>query len=216
MFEILHFSDFVRDLIIREYPNSCKENLNRLSLLSLIYLMISTLLMIKLPNKILRWFAFISLLFLLPFNLHAECDCQTLNGKEAYDQADIIFVGKVIGLETNWMSGGWKFSFEVEKSWKTQTNKFYIVNTAWEKDCGYIFEEGKSYLVYVRRKFTPKTDKCKGNLPLEEAKMTIEELGEAMTPAISDQMGILSILVTVLTVLGMAFLAFVVLRKKNN
>lgn len=143
------------------------------------------------------------------------CACEPAGSPEAaYEQADLVFEGKVIGLETNWISGGWKFTFAVTQSWKQQTNKVYIVNTPWEKDCGYLFEEGETYLVYVKRIFTPKTNQCMGNRKVSEAAERLALLGHGYPPQISIMYRQMVYLVSGLALLGMLFLGFVIFRKK--
>ena len=119
---------------------------------------------------------------MMPSNNTYACECSSLADSIAFQQADLVFVGEVVGAETNWMSGGWKFSFLVKESWKQQTGQAYVVNSEWEKDCGYIFEQGKEYLVFVNRKFTPKTNTCMGNRPLQEAAPFLALLGPGSSP----------------------------------
>ncbi|RMG25811.1 MAG: hypothetical protein D6730_10195 [Bacteroidetes bacterium] len=142
------------------------------------------------------------------------CTCSPLSAAEAIAQADLVFQGRVTSVETNWISGGWKFAFEVSQSWKKTTNRLYIVNTPWEKDCGYVFEQGREYLVFVKRKFTPKTNRCMGNKPIEEAAEYLALLGRGNTPMRSANYTKMIWLVSLAGFLGLAFVAFVVLRKK--
>ena len=149
------------------------------------------------------------------------CDCENFLSEEvALEQADLVFVGKVVFVNTNWMSGGWKFSFEVEKTWKRQASNFLIINTGYEKDCGYLFDEGKRYLVHVKKTFGLKTDACMGNKPIEEATAELKVLGEGFSPqqgsGNSGQSMFLAILLIVLVLSSMGFLAFVVLRNRSK
>lgn len=150
-----------------------------------------------------------------------NCDCENPPSEvEALEQSDLVFVGKVVFVNTNWMSGGWKFSFEVEKTWKRPASNFLIINTGYEKDCGYLFEEGKRYLVHVKKTFGLKTNACMGNKPIEEAGAELEILGEGFSPqqgsGNSGQSLFLAILLIVLVLSSMIFLAYVVLRNRSK
>ena len=130
----------------------------------------------------------------------------------AQAQADIIFSGTCIFANTNWMSGGMKFSFAVDQTWKGGTDSLFIVHTGWEVDCGYRFEEGETYLVYVRKKFSPKTDRCMGSKPLAEAAADIAFLGTSQAPRKSAFLAPTSWVLGGLLFLALLFLAFIVLR----
>jgi len=105
-----------------------------------------------------------------------------------------------------------KYSFRVDSCWKKPSDRFFIVNTPFEKDCGVAFQQGQRYLVYVRRIFTPKTSQCLGSKPLEEAEADLAFLGSAMAPRASSlvqpmywvlgSLGLLSVLVLAFIVLG--------------
>ncbi|MEM6767822.1 MAG: hypothetical protein AAF824_24095 [Bacteroidota bacterium] len=155
-------------------------------------------------------------LFLLSTVKMIACECtESDDFQQHYEQATYVFTGKVVGLNTNWISGGWKFSFQVEQSWKKTTSDFLIINTGWEdQDCGYVFEEGESYLVYVTRKFTPKTRQCVGNKRLSEAGEVLAWMGEGQTPARNAMAPAMFWIVGLVGALSVMFIAFVVLRKK--
>ncbi|RMG54908.1 MAG: hypothetical protein D6722_28525 [Bacteroidetes bacterium] len=138
-----------------------------------------------------------------------SCACTAPeNAVAALEQADLAFVGRCTFAESNWISGGMKYSFQVEQSWKKTTSTLYILSTPWEQDCGYTFEPGQSYLVFVRRKFTPKTFQCMGNRPLAEAGLELEALGPGLVPEPS---ALLMPLYWTLGALGVAILIFMVL-----
>ncbi|WNJ16478.1 hypothetical protein [Pontibacter sp. G13] len=143
------------------------------------------------------------------------CECESIEDSQAVEQADFLFAGKCIGTNSNWMSGGMKYTFLVEHTWKRRLDSIFIVNTPFESQCGMAFEEGARYLVFVEKKFTPKTNACMGNRKIEDPETELSFLGESMAPEPSSlifpMIGILSLLV----IAGIAFLAFVVLRKKS-
>ena len=146
-----------------------------------------------------------------------SCDCLAPESpKEAFEQADKVIVGKVIDATTNWMSGGRKYSFEIKKSWKSSTDKFLIVNSGWDEECGFDFELGKEYLVYTYKKFSLKTDRCAGNKLLSEADEDLAFLGPGNPPTPSKMVNMLYWAITVPVILALIFIAFVVLRKRRN
>ena len=146
----------------------------------------------------------------------AAQDCSCPEKLRSPEQANLVFKGKVIHVNTNWISGGWKFTFQVEKSWKRQTGKVLIINTAWEKDCGYIFEEGADYLVHVYKGFTMKTSACMGNTRWKEEDVLPASMGEELTPQPSSNLPLMMGLMTLLGVLSIAFLTLILVRAKRK
>ncbi len=144
------------------------------------------------------------------------CDCEPLAPAAAYDSATHIFVGTCIQVNSNWISGGMKYSFEVKEGWKKPTDRFYIVNTPFEKDCGVAFELGQEYLVYVRRIFTPKTSLCQGSKLLVEAEADLAFLGNSKPPQASPLTVPMYWTLGGLGLFSIALLAFIVLRKNKN
>ncbi len=145
-----------------------------------------------------------------------ECKCEPLPPAAAYDSVDYVFLGTCIQTNTNWISGGMKYSFQVDSCWKKPTDRLFIVNTEYEKDCGIAFQEGEQYLVYVRRVFTPKTSQCLGTKPLNAAEDDLAFLGAAMTPQASDLIQPMYWTLAGLGLLSVLFMAVVVLRKKKT
>jgi hypothetical protein len=149
--------------------------------------------------------------------LHAQaCECVPLSPEAARDSADIIVEGTCIQVNSNWISGGMKYSFEVDRCWKKATDRFFIVNTPFAKDCGVAFEEGQRYLLYVRRIFTPKTNRCMGTKPREDAEADLLVLGEAMSPRRSNLIQPMYWAVGGLGLLSLLVLAFIVLHKRSS
>ncbi|MEM6801038.1 MAG: hypothetical protein AAF696_06510 [Bacteroidota bacterium] len=153
---------------------------------------------------------------LLPAQLRA-CTCEEGKGPQSYfEAANQIFVGKVIGVNSNWISGGMKYTFLVEKTWKRGADSLLVVNTGWDYECGYQFEEGKTYLVYGTKKFSLKTDACMGNKVLKEAEADLVFLGEGNLPRKSVAVPIAGWGMGIMVLGAMIFLAFVILRKKGT
>ena len=150
----------------------------------------------------------------LPY-LGFSCECpEKLTSPE---QANLVFRGRVVQVNTNWISGGWKFTFQVEESWKRASSKLLIINTAWEKDCGYIFEEGKEYLVYVYKGFTMRTSACMGNTLWEDSHQTeISALGPPFSPQKPNNLRLMISLVSLLGFLAISFIVLILVRGKRN
>lgn len=161
---------------------------------------------------------FLLLALLLIWEIPAwACTCTPPATLEAaLAQADVAFVGRCTFAESNWISGGMKYSFEVSQSWKKTTSQLFILSTPWEQDCGDSFEPGQSYLVFVRRKFTPKTYQCMGNQPLDDAQAALAALGPGLSPAPSSLLMPMYWTLGILGALALLLIGFVVLRKRGK
>lgn len=157
---------------------------------------------------------FLLVLLVISWAFGKACDCKPLESPEAaYAAADLVFVGKVINAETNWISGGYKYIFLTERTWKMSADTVVYLKTPLEQDCGVVFEKGKSYLVYATKKFTAKqTDVCAGSKLLEEATADLQLLGEGTSPQDPKMLKMNMWTVGIAMVAGMVFLAIVVLR----
>lgn len=157
---------------------------------------------------------------LLLFVGHARlfaCECMDLGPQAQIDSADVVFDGTVIYVNTNWMSGGMKYTFQVHQTWKRRTDTLMVINSGFAStDCGYDFEEGKRYLVFARKKFSFKTDFCAGNTLIEEADIYLSKLGPSQQPSQSSLISIMYWTMGALAVLVFAFMAFIVLRKRKT
>ncbi len=151
---------------------------------------------------------------LIGWGLGMACDCQPKESPQAaYAAADIVFVGKVINAETNWMSGGYKYIFQVERSWKMPTDTLLYLKTPLKENCGVLFEKGKSYLVYANKVFTAKeTNSCSGSKAVEDAEAELQLWGEGTFPQDPKNLMMNMWTVGIAMVTGMVFLAFVVWR----
>lgn len=148
--------------------------------------------------------------------LGLACDCTPLSPQAAYDSVDYVLVGTCVQTNTNWISGGMKYSFQVDSCWKKPTDRLFIVNTPFEKDCGVAFVEGEKYLVYVRRIFTPKTNQCLGSKPLSEAEADLAFLGKGVPPQSSDLIQPMYWTLGGLGLFSVLALAFIVLRNRKR
>jgi len=162
-----------------------------------------------------NWISFWSLIFLTVRGIACPCDTATRT-QEYIDASNQIFVGKVIGVNSNWISGGMKYSFEVEKTWKRGSDKLMVVNTGWDYECGFSFVEGKTYLVYGIKKFSLRTDTCMGTKAIEAAAEDLRLLGEGQLPRKSTMGPMVGWAMGAMVLLFLAFFAFVILKKKKK
>lgn len=139
--------------------------------------------------------------------------CDSLSFDQAFGQADLIVRARSVRTHTNWISGGWKYTLEVKESWKRPTEQMLIVNTPWEKDGGYVFEDGREYLVFIQKKFTMKTFQCVGNRPSDEAQGYFERLGSGYPPTTHPAYGPMVWVISLLALLALLFVGGIVLRK---
>ncbi|MEM6629627.1 MAG: hypothetical protein AAF694_08135 [Bacteroidota bacterium] len=143
-----------------------------------------------------------------------SCECP--EKLQSPEQANLIFKGKVIQVNTNWISGGWKFTFQVEQSWKRSCNPILIINTPWEKDCGYVFEEGEEYLVYVYKGFTMRTSVCMGNVPWDSGGTDLKALGPTFSPQAPDNLPLMTGLLSLLGFLAVSFFVAILVRARRR
>ncbi|MEL7343020.1 MAG: hypothetical protein AAGM67_21230, partial [Bacteroidota bacterium] len=146
------------------------------------------------------------------------CDCTPLTAQEAVDQADLIFKGTCTRVTTNWIAGGMKYSFSIEESWKRRSDVHMIVNSGWESDCGFEFEEGQTYLVFANKKFSLQTTRCSGTSLYREdleAFSLLQDIAPAEI-APSPMVGMMIWTIAILGGFSILFVAFVVLRNRGK
>ncbi|MDP5171695.1 MAG: hypothetical protein NWR72_15720 [Bacteroidia bacterium] len=145
-----------------------------------------------------------------------DCGCTPLTAAEAVEQADLIIKGTLTYSTTNWMSGGMKYSFQVDEAWKRRCDALVVVNSGWEQDCGVSFKEGETYLIFINKKFSFQTNRCSGTALISEATATLGLLAEMEQAPIVSSPVVVKMYWTI-GILGLAsilFIAFVVLRKQ--
>lgn len=159
----------------------------------------------------------LSLLFLIFSQASAQpCNCpQNQDIAQFFDAADLVFEGKVVFVNTNWMSGGLKYSFEVNQTWKRPAAKYLIVNAPWEKDCGFSFKADSTYLVFVKKKFGLKTDACMGNILRSTISGELPFPTEAFPPQNNTaDASFLAYTLGIAVFMSFLFIAMVIFRKK--
>ncbi|PEL83630.1 cobalamin biosynthesis protein CbiN [Bacillus wiedmannii] len=109
------------------------------------------------------------ILIIFPGKSYA-CDCINVSAEDAFQKNDVVFEGKVIGVERK-EGVGIEVLFEVKKIWKGTTSSQLIVYTN-GGDCVFHFVEGGEYLVYSSQRGSEKqlhTHSCSGTKRLDEA-----------------------------------------------
>lgn len=151
------------------------------------------------------------------FGAQAQCECDLPESTEAaIEEADLIFVGEAVNLQTNWMSGGWKIAFQVDSTWKKTNGSMSVVHTDWAHECGYEFELGKKYLVYASKKRSVKTHRCSGTKLLSEASEDLSLLGKGLATQMNPNAVRSTIILSLLTLAGIVFIVFVALRNRRK
>lgn len=143
------------------------------------------------------------------------CPCEeTPAFEEALKEANVVVRGTVLDVTTNPINTGLKVTLKVNRSWKRTIEHTVTISTPTPAQCGYDFRIGETYLVYVNKKFNLKTSSCDRTRALIQADSDLELLGEGYAPSASPGAKLFSILMLVMTLLGLLFVAFVVLRKR--
>lgn len=85
----------------------------------------------------------------------AACSCSETTPSEAFQRADIVFIGVVTKFEIQGEPGtnaGRQATFHVQNLWKGPQNDSIIIATAnGGGDCGFDFIAGREYLVYAQQ-----------------------------------------------------------------
>ena len=107
------------------------------------------------------------LLFILFFSISKTHACRCIRSdkslnkkvKKAFKQADLILSGKVIAMnvvnekDLRFSSDLIRYTFEIKKTIKGKIKReiIEISSSASSASCGYLFELGRSYLVYAKK-----------------------------------------------------------------
>ena len=124
------------------------------------------------------------------------CTCAAPGTTEkAFQQSSAVFHGRVKQISRPFLdrigitnSGLYRVSFEVIKSWKAAESGEFVVKTRLSGEaCGYPFETGQDYLVYVAKIFGGmETGICTGTGQIAGANSELEEL-DALLEQSGDQ-----------------------------
>src|SRR5688572_23213950 len=111
------------------------------------------------------------------------CSCFPVPVQQRFEESSVVFSGRVIETET--IQSDMNATFQIDKAWKGISEDAVTVETATaESMCGYVFEEGRSYLVYAFGDEHPLgTGSCGNTMPIETATEHLAVLGEGYVPA---------------------------------
>lgn len=107
----------------------------------------------------------------------------------AMDNAEAVFVGKVLKVKQErkqkGIIGAIEYRdvnlFEVEKTWKgIEQSQIMIYDNGHDESCGFVFEEGKSYIIYAYKSKDGDlyTSYCSRTAELSNANADLEQLGK--------------------------------------
>lgn len=148
--------------------------------------------------------------------LSFACDCPERSFEERFEAANIVLRAHVVSVSNNTHKGGYNIAVQVKESWKRSIEPYTTVHTL-NSSCGVNFTPDRDYIIWAEKHHqTIRADKCLGALPVEEAAADLAYLGEGMPPSASPGMGKYFVLLLVLPLLGLAFVAFVVLRARKR
>ncbi|MFN8398291.1 MAG: hypothetical protein U0176_27015 [Bacteroidia bacterium] len=149
-------------------------------------------------------------------SLKAQCTCPPDSSWQSqYDRANVILLGTCIDITPNTHKGGLNVVFNVDSSWKRAIEPTTTVHTNSPTQCGYPFQRGHRYLVFANKLHqTIATSICEPNQPADQATQALQKLGPGQAPGRTELASRMNLTLIGLGVLGMLFLAFVVLRKK--
>lgn len=130
--------------------------------------------------------------YLVPFLMTVEigqaCTCMApATVAEAYEKSSAVFKGKVIKIYQPFLdfvgitrTGNHRVKFEIIRQWKGSQSKYIVVTTRPTGEaCGFAFQEGKEYLVYVAPGLPGiDTGICTGTKPLTGAESELEQLDQ--------------------------------------
>ena len=112
------------------------------------------------------------------------CRCpDSISPTTAYQQADIVLLGKVMAVEGDINREGATARISVSEVWKKKIQHEVSVSTA--TTCAFEFKLNEEYLLYLRESPDGKhytTKKCVGNLPISEAGDVLNKLKHQGTP----------------------------------
>ena len=91
------------------------------------------------------------IIILVIFSSLYSCSCmEPPPPEEAYEDADVVFLGEVINIELDESGYYYEVTFQIIDIWKGENSEEIIVSTEISSDtCGYNFQINNEYLVYA-------------------------------------------------------------------
>ena len=106
------------------------------------------------------------------------CTCAENSARSDFRRAKAIFVGEVVSNHDG--PGGIKITFKVEKQWKGHQQKEFTALWDGPGPCGgFLFEQGRKYLVYARGDKMWIYTGCDRTARIEHAQDDIRKLNSA-------------------------------------
>jgi hypothetical protein len=133
-----------------------------------------------------NWLCFGVFLLLIPIKTYS-CEClhddQFKSATEALDKSSLVFLGKVESVKL--VSSQIIQMIRPTRVWKGSYNKIVELTVQSGKQCGYVFEPGKEYLIYANEASPNQVSKCGRTALKTKAKEDILALGKPCTASIT-------------------------------
>lgn len=171
------------------------------------------------PTILRRFFCCCALLWgcMLAPAYASDCNCDSTATWDSHlASANVVFLGTCMDVLPNALKGGLNIVFQVDSSWKRAIEQVTTVHTKSPNQCGYPFLKGERYIVFANKRHqTTETSICQPNQAYaDNGLLTVRRLGAGFAPGRAGLASKMNLLLLGLGVLGLAFLGFVVLRKK--
>ena len=110
------------------------------------------------------------------------CSCSFQSPNEALKNADAVFMGKVIGFISDPSGSITGAEFDVQKSWKGNSENKVAVSSWANTSCYYEFSLNETYVVYANGKESLSTHLCSGTKLFADAYEDLRALGVGSIP----------------------------------
>ncbi len=159
-------------------------------------------------QRVYKCLALVFVVAINPGPSSIACSCAPKPSlRTAVSQASAVFVGRVVSRRTSsWIDHRstctrHNYTFEVKKLYKGPRSAELVVFTGHgEGDCGFVFEAGKTYLVYAYDVEELETSICTRTVEIMQAEADLAELGEPGTEFVHEShFPILTVLAAVTT-----------------
>jgi hypothetical protein len=152
-----------------------------------------------------------------PLAAQGNCGCDPdAHWDDALSKASVVFVGTCMDATPNAIKGGMNVLFQIDSSWKRAIEPVATVHTNAAAQCGYPFEKGVRYIVFANKRHqTVETSICEPNQRhADGGAAVLARLGPGIAPGRTELAGNMNLMLVAAGLLGLVFVAFVVLRKR--
>src|SRR6185436_17380114 len=123
-------------------------------------------------------FILVFVIFTLSASGVFACTCAENSARSDFRRAKAILIGKVVSNQDG--SDGVKITFKIEKQWKGHHQKEFTALWDGPGPCGgFLFENGRTYLVYARGHKMWVDTGCDRTAKIEQAHDDIQKLNSA-------------------------------------